>query len=173
MKKLSFVLILLLVSIAFGFTAVNENRSLNVYGKINEGLISFGVAENTTSAAPVDLLGDAMNPYGTSTYAVGAAPGIKVGSWTFSGVNQTETSYQITYTFSSLSGPGGTIAFQLSEDSTTWLSTGGTTGFTAAAGNPSEGSDIFARLTTAGRDAAVTYGAGNYTTTVSVNLVSL
>lgn len=173
MKKSLLVIILVCVVISFGFAATDETRAINVYGQIGVGGITFGVTENTTVSSPANLLADTMNPDANGTYAAGEAPGIKIGSWSFSGTNQTAKTYTLTYTFSPLAYSGVNIPFQINEDGGTWLDTTDTTTYSASAGTPTESRDIYARLTSAGRTVAEGATAGTYTSTISVNLSAL
>ncbi len=172
MKKSLLSIILITIVVSFGFTATSENRAINVYGQIGVGGITFGVTENTTVSTPANLLADTMNPDANGTYAAGEAPGIKIGSWSFSGTNQLAKTYTLTYTFSSLAYSGVNIPFQINEDGGTWLDTTDTTTYSAIAGTPAESRDIFARLTSVGRGVAESATAGTYTSTISVNLAA-
>lgn len=173
MKRILIVLLILVVAVTAGFSATNESRALNVYGQIGVGGIVFGVTESTTVLTPANLLADAMNPNETGTYAAGAAPGVKIGSWSFTGTNQEAKTYTLTYTFAALANSGTTLAYQINEDGGDWLDSTDTTTYSALAGSPTEDRDIYARLTVAGRAAAAAAPAGTYTSTITVNLTSL
>jgi len=170
MKRAIVTLMILSLVVAFAFSATNENRSLTVYGQIGVSDIDFDVAESTTTSSPANLLSDAMNPNETETYAAGAAPGVKIGSWTFTGTNQSAKTYTLTYTFAALSYSGTTLGYQIKEASGSWLDTEGTTTYAAPEGSPAESRDLYARLTVAGRTAASSAPAGTYSSTITVNL---
>lgn len=176
MKKSLVILVLLVFAVAIGFAdpvPVSKDRNIYFYGKIGVGEILFGAEALTSSTSAVLLLSDEMNPNGTDTYPSDTAPGVKIGKWTFDGVNQEAASYTITYTFGNLELDGeNPLGFQLKEDvvGASWLDSSDTTTYSAPSGNPEESRDIYARLTVAGREAAEGSPAGLYTVNIGINL---
>ncbi|MHC1691580.1 MAG: hypothetical protein AB9828_00945 [Sphaerochaetaceae bacterium] len=172
MRKISIVLIALLLVASVGYAAAVGSDTLSFYGSIGLGTVSFGVTESTSNqpGTRVDLLSNDMKPDSTTP--------VEIGSWSYSGQNQVATTYTLTYTFGTLdatiSGTTYSIAYELKEEGgTDYLASGDTTTFSVAAGAPTDGKKIYARLTSAGRTAALAAAAGStYVDSISVALTT-
>lgn len=164
MKKM-IVSVLLIALVSFSLFAVTQHGSgtLNVYGSIGSGTVSFVVTQ--TNSSVIDLLGNAaIQPTGD---------GVVLGKWDFSANNQaTSVLYTVTYSTTPLKSGTTEIAFEVIElDGTTPVEqTSNATTFTAAAGSPTATRNIAVRLeeTVPGTAPA----ASNYTGTITINLTS-
>lgn len=115
MKKLSVVLILLIVTVAFGFAeySVESTDTLNVFGYIGAPASpNFTVWQTSVQTTPIDLVGNtAIHPGGD---------GVVVGQWNFNGTIQGESvTYRVSYDTTDLTSvlvPGATaIPFSVKE----------------------------------------------------------
>lgn len=172
MRKISIVLIALLLIASVGYAAPVGSDTLSFYGSIGLGTVSFGVAESAVnqSGTRVDLLSNDMKPDSTTP--------VEIGTWSYSAQNQVATTYTLTYTFGTLSatisGEVYSIAYEIKEEGgAAYLATGGSTTFSVAAGAPTASKKIYARLTEAGRAAALAAAAGStYVDSISVALTT-
>ena len=164
MKKI-IVSVLLIALASFSIFAATQHGSgtLNVYGSIGSGTVSFVVTQ--TNSSVIDLLGNtAIQP---------AGDGVVLGKWDFSANNQASSvPYTVTYSTIPLTSGSTTIPFSVIElDGTTPVEqTANATTFTAAAGSPTATRNIAVRLNAA--VPADAPAASNYTGTITINLTS-
>ncbi|MBN2858781.1 MAG: hypothetical protein JXK93_00790 [Sphaerochaetaceae bacterium] len=167
-KALILIIVLSLTTVALT-AAVAGTGSLNVYGKIVAGDITFSVNQILESTSRIDLIDNVdVQPTGN---------GVTVGSWEFDAVNQgSAAGYTLTYTYDALTEGTTDIAYELLvSDGTTAnaLASGDTTTFTATTGNYNIDRTVLVRLTSAG--AAVAAGApasSNYNSTIDLELTT-
>ena len=141
MKK-TILSVLLIALVSFSLSAVpvqHGSGTLNVYGSIGSGTVSF--VDTQTNSSVIDLLGNtAIQPTGD---------GVVLGKWDFSANNQaTSVLYTVTYSTTPLTSGSTTIPFAVIElDGTTVVEqTSNATTFTAVTGSPTATRNIAVRL---------------------------
>ncbi len=168
MKKISVLIIALLLVVSVVSAVDVGSGSLNFYGKIGVGLVSFTVTPKP-SVPRIDLVNNALVQPG--------AAGVLLGEWLFSANRQDAIkNYTVTYTYPALTIANDvetSIPFQILEyDGETFdikVSTG-TTPWEAPVGDSTVSRDVAVRLV-----AAVPNGAPaseNYSSTITIALTS-
>lgn len=169
MKKTLALIAILILSAGVIFGEYTDPKTLNIYGKILAGDISFEVTQSQTS--PVNLKTEA------SVQADGA--GYTIGSWTFSAYNQgTAKSYSLKYDYAPLSLSGenqiGILLIEKVGAISTEIADEGTSAISAIVGNTSITRSVAFRLTTDGVIAVASAPASeNYSTTVTLTVSAL
>jgi hypothetical protein len=163
MKKILVSMIIFgLVVSALGAAVINSG-TLNVYGRIGTGTISFTVTQTNTTR--IDLANTAaIQPTGD---------GVVLGDWEFSAVNQGSTvDYTVTYSTTPLTSGTTTIPFEVIELNGTTVvpQTSNSTTFQAPIGSSTVERNIAVRLssTLSGSEPA----AENYNGLITIELTT-
>ncbi len=164
----SIVVLLVATGSLFAVTNVGTG-SLNVYGKIIDGDVTFSVNQTLLSANRIDLVdNDDIQPSGD---------GVEVGNWEFDSVNQgTAITYTLTYTYGALTEGTTDIEYKLLESNgttSTPIDSGSTSTFNATTGNFNQTRTILVRLTAAGAtEVASAPASSNYNSTIDLVLTA-
>ncbi len=167
MKKISVLIIALLLVASVGFADTVGSGVLQVFGMISSVPVNFVV--NQTSIARIDLIANtAVQPSGD---------GVVIGNWVFTASNAVDpVPYRVTYGYSPMAYLANSIAYEVVEingATSAVRQTGDEIGWTAPVGSSSVTRDIGVRLTTAGAATASSAPASeDYTSIITITLIA-